>query len=101
MRYLGQRHHLTVPLDQRVSVETDELGAFISEHAEAVVVGDQVAGLHGGRIARGVLAMFALDMVKPADVGLMGSEEYKETSISGSEYVVDTETSATHLCDIK
>ena len=48
-----------------------------------------------------VLAIFALDMVKPADVGLMGSEEYKETSISGSEYVVDTETSATHLCDIK
>ena len=48
-----------------------------------------------------VLAIFALDMVKPADVGLMGSEEYKEASISGSEYVVDTETSATHLCDIK
>ena len=48
-----------------------------------------------------VLAIFALDMVKPADVGLMGSQEYKETSISGSEYVVDTETSATHLCDIK
>ncbi len=48
-----------------------------------------------------VLAIFALDMVKLAVVGLMGSEEYKEASISGSEYVVDTETSATHLCDIK
>ena len=48
-----------------------------------------------------VLAIFALDMVKPADAGLMGREEYKEASISGSEYVVDTETSATHLYDIK
>ncbi len=48
-----------------------------------------------------VLAIFASDMVKPADVGLMGSEEYKEASISGSEYVVDDETSAIHLCDIK
>ena len=47
------------------------------------------------------LEIFTLDMVKPADVGLMGSEQYKEASISESVYVVDTETSATHLCDIK
>ena len=47
------------------------------------------------------LAIFALDMVKPADLGLVGSEQFKEASINGSVYVVDTETSATHLCEIK
>ena len=47
------------------------------------------------------MAIFALDMVKPADLGLVGSEQFKEASINGSVYVVDTETSATHLCEIK
>ncbi len=47
------------------------------------------------------LAIFELDMVKPADVRLMGRERYKGASISGSVYVVDTETSKTHLRDIK